>query len=213
MRAELLMSTAQQRELVSSASVVGLTLDQYVRMIKEGILPEGEPIELLDGFLVRKDRAKAGDDPMTVGFEHVWAVQNLTRVLAEAERTGCHVRLQQPIALPPDGAPEPDGAIARGSIDDYRNRYPSARDLPCVIEVADSSRYHDRLTKKRIYAKGGIAQYVIINLVDRVVEISEEPVPGGERYAREAVFRPGDTVQFSTGESGTINLDVSRLLP
>ena len=207
------MSTAQLRELVNSASVVGLTLDQYVRMIKEGILPEGEPIELLDGFLVRKDRAKAGEDPMTVGFEHIWAVQNLGRVLAEAERRGCHVRLQQPIAIPPDGAPEPDGAIARGSIDDYRARYPLAADLPCVIEVADSSKYHDRLTKKRIYAKGGIAQYVIINLVDRVVEVSEEPVVGEERYARETVLRPGEVVRFATGETGTIDLDVSRLLP
>src|SRR4051812_4371579 len=213
MSPELLMSTAQLRDLVNNASVVGLTLDQYVRMIKEGILPEGEPIELLDGFLLRKDRAKAGEDPMTVGFEHIWAVQNLTRVLAEVERRGCHVRLQQPIAIPPDGAPEPDGAIARGSIDDYRDRYPLARDLTCVIEVADSSRYHDRLTKKRIYAKGGIAQYVIINLVDRVVEVSEEPVAGEERYAREAVFRPGDVVKFATGENKTIDLDVSRLLP
>jgi Uma2 family endonuclease len=207
------MSTAQQRELVSSASVVGLTLDQYVRMIKEGILPEGEPIELLDGFLVRKDRAKAGDDPMTVGFEHVWAVKNLGIVLAEAERQGCHVALQQPIALPPDGAPEPDGAIVRGSLNDYRSRYPSAADLPCVIEVADSSRHHDRLTKKRIYAKGGIAQYVIVNLVDRVVEVSEEPVVGEERYARDTVLRPGDVVRFSTGEGRAVDVEVSRLLP
>jgi Uma2 family endonuclease len=207
------MSTAQLRELVNSASVVGLTLDQYVRMIKEGILAEGEPIELLDGFLVRKDRAKAGEDPMTVGFEHIWAVQNLGRVLAEAERKGCHVRLQQPIAIPPDGAPEPDGAIARGSIDDYRARYPMANDLPCVIEVADSSKYHDRLTKKRIYAKGGVAQYVIINLVDRLVEVSEGPVAGEERYAREAVFRAGEVVRFSIGENRTIDLDVSLLLP
>ena len=207
------MSTAQLRELVNSASVVGLTLDPYVRMIKEGILPEGEPIELLDGFLVRKDRAKAGEDPMTVGFEHVWAVKNLGILLAPAERDGCHVAVQQPIALPPDGAPEPDVAIVRGTINDYRDRYPSARDLPCVVEVADSSKYHDRLTKKRIYAKGGIAQYVIINLVDRVVEVSEVPVVGEERSAREAVLRPGDVVRFSTGESGTIDLDVSRLFP
>jgi Uma2 family endonuclease len=207
------MSTALLRELVNSASVVGLTLDQYVRMIKEGILPEGEPIELLDGILVRKNRAKAGEDPMTVGFEHIWAVQNLGRVLADAERKGCHVRLQQPIAIPPDGAPEPDGAVARGSIDDYRTRYPMPGDLTCVIEVADSSKYHDRLTKKRIYAKGGIAEYVIINLVDRVVEVSAEPVTGEERYAREVVFRTGDVVRFPMGGNATIDIDASRLLP
>src|SRR6266700_1135398 len=99
------MSTAQLRELVDNDAMVGLTLDQYVRMIDARILPEGEPIELLDGFLVRKDRSKAGEDPMTVGFDHVWAVQNLITTLAAlCAQHGCHVRLQQPIALPPDGA-------------------------------------------------------------------------------------------------------------
>jgi Uma2 family endonuclease len=207
------MSTAQQRELVSSASVVGLTLDQYVRMIQQGILPEGEPIELLDGFLVRKDRAKAGEDPMTVGFDHVWAVQNLPRVFAVLERAGCHLRIQQPIALPPDGAPEPDGAITSGTPDDYRSRYPGAADLPCVIEVADSSLHHDRVTKRRIYAKGGIAQYVIINLVDRQVEVFEGPATSEERYAREAVVKAGDMVRFSTGAGRTIEIEATRLLP
>src|SRR5258706_8125374 len=165
------MSMAQLRELVEGASVVGLTLDQYIRMIQNGILPEGEPIELLDGFLVRKDRSKAGEDSMTVGFDHVWAVQNLVRVLAALAELGCHLRLQQPVAIPPDSAPEPDGAITRGTPDDYRNRYPAAADVPCLIEVADSSLQHDRLTKKRIYARAGFAQYVLINLIDRVVSL------------------------------------------
>src|SRR5258708_30140739 len=105
------MSMAQLRELVEGASVVGLTLDQYIRMIHNGILPEGEPIELLDGFLVRKDRSKAGEDPMTVGFDHVWAVKNIAVVLSDsAEKHGCHISLQQPLAIPPDTAPDPDGA-------------------------------------------------------------------------------------------------------
>ena len=33
--------------------VVPLTVEQYHRMIEAAILPEGEPIELIDGFLVR----------------------------------------------------------------------------------------------------------------------------------------------------------------
>src|SRR5687767_8631080 len=120
------MSTAELRDLVAGAKVVGLTLEQYVRMIDNGILPEGEPIELLDGFLVRKDRSKAGEDPMTVGFEHVWAVQNLAQLLGPlVEPASCYVRLQSPIAIPPDSAPEPDGAITRGTYHDYRTRYPT----------------------------------------------------------------------------------------
>jgi Uma2 family endonuclease len=207
------MSTAELRELVEGASVVGLTIEQYVSMIKNGILREGAPIELIDGFLVRKDRSKAGEDPMTVGFDHVWAVQNLIEVLADLPQDGCHLRVQQPIEIPPDSAPEPDGAIARGTPSDYRARYPGAADLPCLIEVADSSLQYDRLTKKRIYARAGIAQYVLINLIDRAVEISEAPIPAEDRFTREFVRNVGEIVQFSTGEGRAIDIEVSRLLP
>lgn len=207
------MSMAPLWDLADSASVVGLTLEQYVQMIKMGILLEGEPIELLDGFLVRKDRSKAGEDPMTVGLEHMWAVKNLGRVLNEVERHGLHVALQQPIALPPDGAPEPDGSIVKGTPDDYLAVCPTFRDVPCVVEVADSSLHHDRVTKKRIYAKGGIAQYVIVNLIDRVVEVWDAPVTGADRYLRDAILRPGEIVQFSIGGGKTADIEVSRLFP
>jgi hypothetical protein len=61
----------------SSAAVVPLTVEQYHEMIRRGILTEGAPIELIDGFLVLKDRSKRGEDPMTVGSEHRWAIQKL----------------------------------------------------------------------------------------------------------------------------------------
>jgi hypothetical protein len=192
--------------------LVGITLDQYVRMIEQAILPEGEPMELLDGALVMKDRATSGHDPRTVGFGHVWAVQNLWVVLGEVGRHRFHLALQQPIALPPDGAPEPDGAIVRGTVDDYRSRYPGAADLGCVIEVADSSLQHDRVTKRRIYARGGIRQYVIINLVDRVVELAEGVMRVEERYSNDRVLRAGETVRFLAGD-GAVDVAVERLLP
>lgn len=200
------------RELAEREGVVPLTLDQYVQMIEGGILPQGEPIELLDGFLVRKDRAKEGEDPMTVGFDHIWVVENLKKVLADVTKYGCHLRTQQPLAMPPDGAPEPDGAIVRGSIDDYRHRYPGAADTTCVIEVADSSRQRDRVTKKRIYAQGGVKQYVVIDLVGRVVEVCEEPLPAEGRFAREEARRGEELVRFSTG-SGEILVLADDLLP
>jgi Uma2 family endonuclease len=206
------MPTAQLRELADSANVVGLNVDQYLRMIEQGILPEGEPIELLDGILVRKDRSKAGEDPMTVGFDHVWAVENLRDVLSEVRQHGFHVRCQQPVALPPDGVPEPDGSIARGTLNDYAQRWATAADVPCVIEVADSSLQHDRVTKLRIYAQGGITQYVIVNLVDRLIEIYEQPDRVRGLYQKDAQRRGGETVEFSLG-TASIVLEARMLLP
>ena len=151
---------------------------------------------------------------MTVGFDHVWAVKNIDIVLSsEAEKHGCHVSLQQPVAVFPDSAPEPDGAITRGTLDNYRNRYPAAADVPCIIEVADSSLQHDRLTKKRIYARAGFPQYILINLVDRVVEVCELPNTAQETYDREFVLRLGEVVRFSAGEDRSIEVEVARLFP
>jgi Uma2 family endonuclease len=82
-----------------------------------------------------------------------------------------------------------------------------------VIEVADSSLQHDRLTKKRIYARAGIAQFVLINLVDRVVEVFDTPSANRETYERDFVRRSGETVGFSSGDGRTIEVEVSRLLP
>jgi Uma2 family endonuclease len=148
-----------------------------------------------------------------VGFDHVWAVQNLVRVLNDSQSRDCHLSLQQPLGLPPASAPEPDGAIIRGTLDDYRTRYPSAADVPCVIEVADSSLQHDRVTKRRIYAEAGIEQYVLINLVDRVVEVFSSPVAGDGRYGDEAIMRVGEVVRFSTGNGRGIEAEVGQLLP
>ena len=61
---------ASPLESDTPAKIVPLTVDQYHRMIEAAILPEGEPIELIDGLLVRKDRSAVGADPMTVGHAH-----------------------------------------------------------------------------------------------------------------------------------------------
>src|SRR4051794_1020260 len=102
--------SAQLRELVDERTVLlPLTVDQYHQMIDRGIVPEGEPYELLDGYVVRKDRSAAGDDPMTIGDEHAWAVMKLVRLAPKFDRLGCHLRPQLAVELPPYNRPEPDG--------------------------------------------------------------------------------------------------------
>jgi Uma2 family endonuclease len=193
-------------------SIVGLTVEQYHRMIEEGILESGTPIELLDGVLVRKDRAKAGEDPMTIGNEHRWAVENLKRVLEGVERHAHHLESQQAITLPPFGEPEPDGAIVRGTIDDYLNAKPTGEDISCVIEVADNSLNRDRVTKQRIYADAGIPQYVIVNLIEKVIEVYERPAVGTGKYEPARRMRGDDLVAFRVG-AARVEVPASKLLP
>ncbi len=78
--------------------IVPLTVEQYHGMIEAGILAEGEPIELLDGLLVRMSR---GDGRTTTPL-HSLGVSKLNLLLAAALGAfRCHVRIQSPVTLPP----------------------------------------------------------------------------------------------------------------
>jgi Uma2 family endonuclease len=188
-----------------------LTIEQYHSMIAHGVLPEGEPYELIDGKLRRKNRSRTGEDPMTVGDQHTWVVKKLAKLDRQLDALGCHMQTQQPIVLPPRSEPEPDGSIIRGSDDDYAGIKPTAADVLCVIEVADSSLQYDRTIKVQMYASAQIQQYVIFNLVDMVVEVYSEPVDNA--YGRPLLLHRGQEVAFRVGDGKTLNVPVDRLLP
>src|SRR5205807_1075393 len=136
--------------------LVPINVEQYHQMIEKGILPEDSSIELLEGQLFRKDRSHLGEDPMTVGHEHAWAIRKLASLKPELEQRGWVLQTQLPITLLPNNEPEPDAAIVRAPESNYRNRHRIPQDIACVIEVADSSLHRDRTTKLRAYARGGI---------------------------------------------------------
>ena len=85
--------------------------------------------------------------------------------------------------------------------------------MSCVIEVSHSSLDHDRTEKVISYANSGIKQYIIINLVDGVVEEHTQPEIGKGRYGRIITLKPGETMQFSLPDGGIWPILVERLLP
>jgi Uma2 family endonuclease len=186
------------------------TVDLYHRAIESGWLEESTAFELLEGFIVRKDRAKAGEDPVTIGDRHRLAVQRLVKLAPLFEPHGCTLQIQQPIQLPPENEPEPDGSIIRGRDDDYRDGPPRAADVTCVIEVADNSLPRDLGAKLQAYARAGITQYVIIDLVHDVV--LDHRRPQSDRYEQVTSLRAGQSIQFMTLES-SVSIAVNHLLP
>jgi Uma2 family endonuclease len=85
------------------------------------------------------------------------------------------VRGQGPLALDEESEPEPDLAVVPGSFRDYRSAHPSRPAL--VVEVAESSLLLDREHKGSLYARAGLADYWIVNLSERRLEIYREPAP------------------------------------
>jgi Uma2 family endonuclease len=207
------LSTIHPDRLHEAARVVPISVEQYDRMIDAGILPEGAPIELIDGMLVLKDRSKAGEDVMTVGSEHIWTVTTLGEADGELRPLGYHMKTQSPVIISSYGEPEPDGAVLVGNKGTYLRCKPVAADVMCIIEVSDSSLDFDRTTKLRAYAEAGISQYVIVNLIDRVIEEHTLPNPASGRYGTSRVLRVGQVLELYLRGEERFSVQVSDWLP
>jgi Putative restriction endonuclease len=85
-----------------------------------------------------------------------------------------------------------------------------------VVEVAESSLALDREHKGSLYARAGVADYWILNLVDRVLEVYRGPT---EDLAARFGWRYASTEVLSSGASATplvapgARISVSDLLP
>lgn len=157
---------------------------EYDRLIEMGFFGSEDRIELIGGALVVAEPK---------GSAHATAVGLVEDALRAAFGTGWVVRGQDPIAPDDESEPEPDVAVVPGTRRDYRNAHPARPVL--VVEVAESSLAFDRKQKGSLYARAGIADYWILNLVRRVLEVYREPVPSrsarfGWRYASVQMLRP-----------------------
>ncbi|MGL6094962.1 MAG: Uma2 family endonuclease, partial [Fimbriiglobus sp.] len=142
-----------------------LTLEQYHRMGDLGILTPEDRVELLDGILVNKPMKKS---------PHRIATTKLRKVFTMMLPAGWDFQLRDPITLD-DCEPEPDLAVIRGDSEDYTIGHPTPKDVPLVVEVAESSLGRDREWKRRIYARNRIPAYWIVNLVENTVEVFTDP--------------------------------------
>jgi Uma2 family endonuclease len=148
--------------------VFPLSVEQYHSLICSGALTDDDPVELIEGVLVFH-RPKNPPHEFVVHAVR----DSLAAILA---RSGWTLRTQAPITLS-DGEPEPDLLVARGTLRDYVNRHPDPTDTALVIEVSDATLLRDRGIKLRSYARAGIAEYWIVNLADRIVEVYVNPDP------------------------------------
>ena len=200
-------------ELTARAAVVPISVEQYERMIEEGIVPEDNTVELLRGVLVRKDRSVLGEDPMGHSPLHVMIVSLLTALATRINSDRRHLKIQLPIACPPDGAPEPDGAVVRGTARDYPDRLPGPGDVFCIIEAAHSSLERDREDKLPIYAQAGVPQYVLINLQNDTIELYTDPDRSSAIYRTKSTGSRGSSLRLNLGDGESLEVRAEELLP
>lgn len=180
------------------------TVDEYHRMIALGILRDGDPVELIDGEVVRK---------MSQGDPHALAVEALNRLLVRGLPDDVSVRCQGPVSFP-DSEPEPDFVIcqppaARG------HKHPRPEHLFVVIEVADTSLRDDRGATLARYAGAGVPVYWIVNLVVGQIEVHTDPFTparGQPVYRHVAVHPHGDLVGVVVGGRTVMTVAVSDVI-
>ncbi len=177
---------------------------EYERLVDLGVF-EGDPVELIGGQLIV---AEPQNSP------HATAVGAADDALRAALPAGFFVRAQMPVALDEESAPEPDLAVVPGRRADYQLAHPSRAVL--VVEVADSSLRFDREEKGSLYARARIAEYWIVNLIDRVLEIHRDPAPDpaaphGWRYRSVVTLAPPSMITPVALPS--VQIRIADLLP
>ncbi|HEX9940398.1 MAG TPA: Uma2 family endonuclease [Thermoanaerobaculia bacterium] len=174
------------------------TREEYERRVNEGYFQPGDRVELVDGVLYEMS-------PQS-GY-HADGVSLVEYALRPLYPEGFYLRIHMPLALSFDSEPEPDIAVVSGRPGDYSPHHPTTAIL--IVEVADSSLYHDRKRKASLYARAGIPEYWILNLVKRCLQVYRHPKDSV--YTTRFVLRAGDTVSPLAGPEASI--PVASLLP
>ncbi len=175
------------------------TRRQYDQMIEAGILDEDDRVELINGEIVTVSPQQS---PHATG---VTLVADELRLAYSRDYT---VRTQLPLVLDPDSEPEPDVAVVVGKPRDYLKAHPTTAIL--VVEVADTSLSKDRTEKVQLYARHGIPEYWIQNVVDECLEVYRDPDPAGETYQTKLTLHRGHTI---TPPQGAKPIAVADMLP
>jgi Uma2 family endonuclease len=135
-----------------------------------GILGPRDRVELIEGELIAM---------APIGPNHAGTVIALNAALTTTMQGRALVSPPNPIHLSERSLPQPDYAVLLPRPDRYRTAHPRPHEVLLLIEVADSSLEYDRDVKRALYARHGIAEFWIVNLVKGDVEVCRSPGPDG----------------------------------
>lgn len=159
------------------------TVDEYYRMAEAGVLHEDDRVELIDGEVISMS---------PIGNRHGAAVDRLTELLVLRLAPRATVKVQNPLRIDQHSEPQPDLVVARRREDFYAAGHPRPDDTLLVVEVGDTSARFDRVVKAPLYARSGVPEVWLVDVVADEVRVLRAPGPEG--YTDDAVKRRGEVI-------------------
>lgn len=154
---------------------------EYDRLVELGFF-ERERVELIHGMVV---------EMAPIGPPHSEVVARFTKRFVQALGDRAGVRIQLPLVAWDDSEPEPDVAIVPER--SYADAHPEEAFL--VVEVAESSLAYDRETKAPLYAASRVAEYWIVDIAGKAIEVYSNPENG--RFMNVQRFGAGEVVHVA----------------
>lgn len=175
------------------------TVARYEHAIETGVFTEDDKIELLYGEIIKS---------MSAGPDHEDCVTVIAEFLRDIFGKKYQVREEKSLLLEDEQSlPEPDVVVLDRK--NYSNQRPKTENLHLIVEVSNSSLNRDRTTKAELYAEAGLAEYWIVNLVNRQIEVHLQPDSEQRIFESVNIYKEGST--FKSPFAGEVV--VRKLLP
>ena len=97
----------------------------------------------------------------------------------------------------PTNEPEPDLVVLKQPCSAWESANPGPADVRLLVEISDTTLAFDLGTKARLYARAGIPEYWVVDVVGRRIVVHREPVhrdPGTGAFENVASYREGESI-------------------
>lgn len=171
------------------------TRAEVYRMLELGLF-EDRRFELINGDVI---------DKMGQSARHSYSIRKFAAMLAK-HFDPATVQIRSPIEVFHSdreySEPEPDIAVLAAADAAYRTRHPRGDEMILVVEVADSSLRGDLTIKRDLYARAGVPEYWVLDIIaNRLIAHRK---PSGGVYADIVSFTETDSIPMPGASSGQV---------